>query len=193
MAASAASAAAWFLAARFSALLGVGIAFALVAGVSLVLADGTVGCLISGSFAATGCADVVAGEFDTLVLACAGLAMATGWAPGGGGNGEIPILSDAAAAAAADAYLRPSAGLAGTDAGFMTGPLELPLLIVANGVCSVASAGKGDLDCALDLRPDADTSATAFGFALGGLMISGSGVGSSACDWASCDDPLSPS
>ena len=68
-------------------------------------------------------------------------------APGGGGNGAIPtlFLSLAAAAAAAEAYLRPSpAGLEGTDAGFIAGVPELPLLIVDNGACNVASAGKGD-------------------------------------------------
>ncbi|KAI6748688.1 hypothetical protein HG531_007635 [Fusarium graminearum] len=53
-------------------------------------------------------------------------------APGGGGNGAIPtlFLSLAAAAAAAEAYLRPSpAGLEGTEAGFIAGVPELPLLM----------------------------------------------------------------
>lgn len=57
----------------------------------------------------------------------------------------MPTLSAAAAAAAAEAYLRPSpAGLVGTDAGFIVAPVEWPLLMVGNGACKVARAGKGD-------------------------------------------------
>lgn len=68
-----------------------------------------------------------------------------GVAPGGGGRGAIPTL--AAAAAAADAYFRVSPGaLVGTAAGFILA-LEDPFVMFDNGVCRVASAGKGLLSC----------------------------------------------
>ena len=104
----------------------------------------------SGCCGGTGWTEVLAGELVALVLACDGSGdMLTGAEPGGGGNGAMPtFLSLAAAAAAADAYLRPSpAGRVGSDAGFMAGPLVLPLLMADNsGVCNVANAGSGDLD-----------------------------------------------
>ena len=86
---------------------------------------------------------MIAGELAALDFACIAC---SGTTPGGGGNGEMPtlFLSLAAAAAAADAYFNPSAGRAGTVAGFICELLLLPLLIVARGVCSVARAGSGD-------------------------------------------------
>lgn len=86
-----------------------------------------------------GRAEVVAGELVALDLDCIGGngEMPELCVPGGGGSGEIPTLalSLAAAAAAAEAYLSPSpAGLEGTWAGFIVGPLVLPLLMVGNGV-----------------------------------------------------------
>ena len=97
-----------------------------------------------------------------------------GAAPGGGGRGAMPtlFLSFAAAAAAAEAYFKPSAGRAGTVAGFMEALLEgAPLLIVGSGVCSVASVGRGDLSCVDGRRPPAalTLSATVRGFPPGML------------------------
>ena len=109
-------------------------------------------------------------------LACAALN-----ADGGGGNGAIPtpFLSLAAAAAAAEAYLSGSPGVrVGIGAGFIEfdDELETP----GKGVCSVASAGRGDLSCVDGLRaPDCAASAT-LDFALR-LVVRVSGSGVSSC------------
>ena len=70
-----------------------------------------------------------------------------GCAPGGGGNGAIPstFLSLAAAAAAADAYLRVSpGGRVGKGAGFIL-VFVMPFVVVGKEVWRVAKAGSGDL------------------------------------------------
>ena len=89
-------------------------------------------------------------------------------ASGGGGRGAMPMLflSLAAAAAAAEAYLRVSPGArVGTAAGFIALLLAL-LVIFANGVCSVATAGRGLLICVEGLRAAATgaSSGLTFGF-----------------------------
>ena len=93
-----------------------------------------------------------------------------------------PFLSLAAAAAAADAYLRGSPGArAGNGAGFM-GADDDPLVLAVD-VCKLASAGSGDFNCVEGLRvAELDPSDTggAFCFPPGGL-ISTSGS-SSAMD-----------
>ena len=69
-------------------------------------------------------------------------------APGGGGSGAIPrtFLSLAAAAAAADAYLRVSPGArVGKGAGFML-LFVIPLAVEGRDVCRVARAGSGDFN-----------------------------------------------
>jgi len=84
---------------------------------------------------------VMAGELAALDLAtCTGgsglMPTLTGVGIVGGGNGAMPrfLSLAAAAAAAADAYFRPSpAGLVGNDAGFMAELLELALLGAAIG------------------------------------------------------------
>lgn len=161
-----------------------------------VLATAT-GCLVSScgvSLLATGCTDDVAGElvalvFDWLVTDPKPTLDGVVLDGGGGGSGDKPklFLSLAAAAAAADAYFRPSAGRVGKDAGFMVaGGGGTPLLIVCKGVCSVASAGNGDLSCADGRRPPPGAvSAIALAFTLGAGLISGSGTVSSATDRAS--------
>lgn len=71
-----------------------------------------------------------------------------GFALAGGGSGAMPTLFLSAAAAAADAYLRPSpGGLVGTAAGFIpVGFAAGPVPIVGSGgVCRVARVGSGDL------------------------------------------------
>jgi len=76
------------------------------------------------------------GELAALALACADANEAAemlGVADGGGGNGAIPTLF--AAAAAALAYFKPSpASLIGATAGFMPTLAAAPLLRVGSGV-----------------------------------------------------------
>ena len=90
----------------------------------------------------TGCMDATLGELTALAIACAcnGTPPTLGVAEGGGGNGAIPTLF--AAAAAALAYFKPSpASLGGAIAGFMPAALvEDPLLKVGSGVLWLACA-----------------------------------------------------
>jgi hypothetical protein len=82
----------------------------------------------------------------------------------------MPILSLAAAAAAADAYLRPSpGGRAGTAATFMW--LDVPFVLFDDGVCNVAIPGSGLFNCVEGLRAEATGgSGTALDFPLGMLF-----------------------
>jgi len=96
----------------------------------------------------TGCAGTELGEgvADVLLGAGKGCDVGAGGAPTGGGRGAIPtpLLSLAAAAAAAEAYFRISpGGRLGIGAGFIV----VSLGIEGGGgiVFSVASAGRGDL------------------------------------------------
>lgn len=76
------------------------------------------------------------------------LGVSTAAVAGGGGSGAMPTvpLSLVAAAAAAEAYFRVSPGaLVGRGAGFIA-LFVFPLEMMANGVWSVANAGKGDFD-----------------------------------------------
>jgi len=110
----------------------------------------------------------VIGESAAIDLAATGtgttgmLLVDGGVATGGGGKGAIPIVF--AAAAAAEAYFRASpGGLVGNEAGFML-LLAVPLPIVAKGVCSVASAGRGDLSCVEGRLADAEGGSAAEDF-----------------------------
>ena len=102
------------------------------------------------------------------------------------------FLSLAAAAAAAEAYLRPSpGGRWGSDAGFM---LELddvpPLVTLARGLCRVAKVGNGDFNCAEGLRAAAGSMAAVLVFA-GKLVVRDSESASSCTDCVSCEDTRS--
>lgn len=91
---------------------------------------------------------MVAGESELLGLAVDAAV------PGGGGKGAIPspLLSLAAAAAAADAYFNVwPVGIVGKGAGFMPAGAA-PFVFVGSDVCNVASAGKGDFSCNEGLR-----------------------------------------
>jgi hypothetical protein len=140
----------------------------------------------------TGCVDATLGELVALVLrgCCVGgkgtgpVDVAAGCIPGGGGNGVKPrlFLSLAAAAAAADAYFRPSpAGRVGNVAGFMPAEPADPFVTFANGLCNVANVGSGDLSCADGRRPVVAAASTAFRDAFGTLDGRGSGSGISSC------------
>ena len=98
-----------------------------------------------------GCAAVTEGELVSLALLT----------PGGGGKGAMPTpfrSVDAAAAAAADAYLRGCpVGMVGNGAGFIFGS-DLPFVLFGKLECSVESAGKGDFSCTLGLRVGAEDS-----------------------------------
>ena len=100
------------------------------------------------------------------------------------------FLSLAAAAAAAEAYFNGSPGVrVGRGAGFMelAAELETPGI----GVCSVASAGRGDLSCVDGLRVPVCAASADFVFAprlADRLSTSGR---SSCIDCVSCDDTRS--
>ena len=99
---------------------------------------------------AAGCDTGTDGELVSLVLL----------KPGGGGRGAIPtpLLSLAAAAAAADAYLRGCpVGMVGNGAGFILGS-DLPFVLPGKLECNVESAGNGDFICTLGLRAGAGVS-----------------------------------
>lgn len=145
----------------------------------------------------TGCIDATLGELAALALACAcsGAPLMLGVVEGGGGNGAIPTLF--AAAAAALAYFKPSpASLGGATAGFILALAEDPLLRVGSGVlwCTVASVGSGDLSCVDGRRMTvAATASTAVRCLAKGALgfVSASGITSSCIDWVSCEDTLS--
>jgi len=111
------------------------------------------------------CAEDRLGELVELGLDWLAAALMAGFALGGGGSGAMPTLFLSAAAAAADAYWRPS-GLVGTAAGFMpAGATGRPLPIVGSGgVCRVARVGSGDLSWDADFR----------------VAVGGAGAGASA-------------
>jgi hypothetical protein len=119
--------------------------------------------------------------------------LGAGRASGGGGNGAIPILllSLAAAAAAAEAYFKVSpGGLVGTAAGFIW--LMVPLESVGDGVCNVASVGRGLFICVEGLRAAATGGSTGT-FDFPGILldrVSTSGV-SSCTDCVSWEDTRS--
>ena len=185
------------------------LAFSDFVAVGTAPADGpeadAVGCMgafstCCGALDEAGCTEDVFGEFDALVLPGAGgsgdMPITPPDAPGGGGRGAMPTLclSLAAAAAAADAYFNPSpAGLVGIEAGFIAALLCAPLLMIGNGVCNVASEGRGDLSCVEGLLPvGIGASVAGLAFPPGMLFDRASTSGVSSCtDCVSWEDTLS--
>ena len=116
-----------------------------------VMLDGAEGLDSEGA----GCIDAILGELVALVRTPGRgetpVEGNTGSEPGGGGKGAMPRLFLSAAAAAAEAYFKPSpTGRIGKGAGFMLAFVLPPLGTVARGLCSVARVGNGDLSCVDD-------------------------------------------